>query len=259
MLLMRHDEGDSDYADLVQITQNANRAAALVGQLLAFSRKQTLRPQVLDMRDTLADLTHLLNRLVGEKLALDLQHAPGLRPIRVDKRQLEQVIMNLVVNARDAMPAGSTIRLETEAVHLPSGLERYHAVMPAGDYVAIRECDEGVGIPESLRRGVFEPFFSTKPPGQGTGLGLSTVYGIVKQSGGFIFLDSVEGIGTTFTLYFPVYVGPELADPPMPVQPPPRPKPGAQGLILLVEDELPVRGFAARALRLGGHTVLEAG
>jgi len=259
LLLMRHDEGDPDYADLVQITQNANRAAALVGQLLAFSRKQTLRPQVLDMRDTLADLTHLLNRLVGEKLALDLQHAPGLRPIRVDKRQLEQVIMNLVVNARDAMPAGGTIRLETEAVHLPSGLERDHAVMPAGDYVAIRVCDYGVGIPESLRRRVFEPFFSTKPPGQGTGLGLSTVYGIVKQSGGFIFLDSVEGIGTTFTLYFPVYAGPDLADPPMPVQSPPRPKPGAQGLILLVEDELPVRGFAARALRLGGHTVLEAG
>ena len=140
------------------------------------------------MRDTLADLTHLLNRLVGEKLALDLQHAPGLRPIRVDKRQLEQVIMNLVVNARDAMPAGGTIRLETEAVHLPSGLERDHAVMPAGDYVAIRVCDDGVGIPESLRRRVFEPFFSTKPPGQGTGLGLSTVYGIVKQSGGSSFL-----------------------------------------------------------------------
>ncbi len=203
LLLLRHDQTDPEYPDLIQIHQNANRAASLVGQLLAFSRKQNLMPQVLDLRDTLAELTHLLNRLVGEKVSLTLDHDPALAAIRADKRQLEQVIMNLVVNARDAMPAGGAIRIETANLHLSAALERDRATVPAGDYVVVRVIDHGTGIaPERLPK-IFEPFYTTKRLGEGTGLGLSTAYGIVKQTGGFIFADSVEGEGTVFSLYFP--------------------------------------------------------
>lgn len=258
LLLLRHDQGDADYSDLMQINQNANRAAALVGQLLAFSRKQTLRLEVLDMRDTLADLTHLLNRLVGEKVSLTLTHDPVLQSIRADKRQLEQVLMNLVVNARDAMPEGGEIQIETERLSLSVPLDRDRASVPAGEYVMLKVTDHGVGIPADKRQKVFEPFFTTKRTGEGTGLGLSTAYGIVKQSGGYIFLDSEVGSGTCFTLIFPVLDSVET-----PVVATPRaakfsaPKQG-DGVILLVEDEAPVRAFASRALRLRGYTVLEA-
>ncbi len=259
LLLLRHDPGDQDYGDLVQINQNANRAAALVGQLLAFSRKQTLRPETLDMRDTLADLTHLLNRLVGEKITLTLSHDPVLQPIRADKRQLEQVLMNLVVNARDAMPSGGEIKIITECAHLDKPLCRDQVTVPAGEYVTIQVNDGGVGIqPDKLHK-VFEPFFTTKRTGEGTGLGLSTAYGIVKQTGGYIFVDSKEGVGTSFTLYFPV-----LAQMLSPEAPKPAFEkiaaagPATGGVILLVEDEAPVRAFASRALRLRGYTVLEA-
>ncbi|WP_245947424.1 hybrid sensor histidine kinase/response regulator [Jannaschia seohaensis] len=203
LLLLRHGEGDEDYADLTQITQNANRAAALVGQLLAFSRKQTLEMQQIDLRDTLSDLAHLLNRLVGERVTLELDHDPGLVPIRGDRRQLEQVLMNLVVNARDAMPDGGTIRIETRCVTLDEPLTRDRATVPPGDYVVVTVSDEGNGIPPDMLRRIFEPFFTTKRPGEGTGLGLSMAYGIVKQSGGFIFADSTTGVGATFRLYFP--------------------------------------------------------
>ena len=259
LLLLRHDQGDSDYSDLVQINQNANRAAALVGQLLAFSRKQTLRPETLDMRDTLADLTHLLNRLVGEKVTLSLSHDPVLQPIRADKRQLEQVMMNLVVNARDAMPSGGEIRILTQSTHLKSPLTRDQVTVPAGDYITIKVSDDGCGIaPDKLQK-VFEPFFTTKRTGEGTGLGLSTAYGIIKQSGGYIFVDSTEGVGTCFSLYFPVLVQTERKEIRKETERPPavRSVPNA-GVILLVEDEAPVRAFASRALRLRGYTVLEA-
>ena len=260
LLLLRHDQGDPEFSDLVQINQNANRAAALVGQLLAFSRKQTLRPETLDMRDTLSDLTHLLNRLVGEKVTLTLNHDPILQPIRADKRQLEQVMMNLVVNARDAMPNGGEIRVVTECTHLDAPLERDQVSVPAGDYVTVKVQDEGVGIPADKMQKVFEPFFTTKRTGDGTGLGLSTAYGIVKQTGGYLFVDSQVGSGTCFTLYFPVLQRseqiPAAARSPMPAA-----RPSAKhgdGVILLVEDEAPVRAFASRALRLRGYTVLEA-
>ncbi len=258
LLLLRHDQGDPDFSDLVQINQNANRAAALVGQLLAFSRKQTLRPETLDMRDTLADLTHLLNRLVGEKVMLTLSHDPVLHPIRADKRQLEQVLMNLVVNARDAMPQGGEIRIITECTDLTEPLERDRVSVPPGKYVTVQVADDGVGIAADKLQKVFEPFFTTKRTGEGTGLGLSTAYGIIKQTGGYIFVDSTLGAGTCFTLYFPVL---EEAEP---ITPQPR-KSAAKasgkhgdGVILLVEDEAPVRAFASRALRLRGYTVLEA-
>ncbi len=207
LLLLRHDQDDMDYADLMQIHQNANRAASLVGQLLAFSRKQNLRPEMLDLRETLSDLTHLLNRLVGEKVTLSFSHDPGLHPIRADKRQLEQVLMNLVVNARDAMPGGGEIRIETFDTTLREPLKRDRATVPAGNYVVVKVSDQGVGIAPDKINKVFEPFYTTKRTGEGTGLGLSTAYGIVKQTGGFIFVDSVPGNGTCFTLYFPACEG----------------------------------------------------
>ncbi|AFO91234.1 hybrid sensor histidine kinase/response regulator [Phaeobacter inhibens] len=261
LLLLRHDQGDQDFGDLIQIHENANRAAALVSQLLAFSRKQTLQPEVLDVRDTLSDLTHLLNRLVGEKVTLTLSHDPVMRSIRADKRQLEQVLMNLVVNARDAMPQGGEIRIETEAVVLDQPLERNRAVVPAGDWVTVKVSDEGVGIsPDKLQK-VFEPFYTTKRTGEGTGLGLSTAYGIIKQTGGYIFVDSIKDQGTQFTLFFPVntQVEPEAA---AAITVDATAKPVAaqhgEGVVLLVEDEAPVRAFASRALRMRGYTVLEA-
>jgi two-component system cell cycle sensor histidine kinase/response regulator CckA len=259
LLLLRHDQGDPDFSDLVQINQNANRAAALVGQLLAFSRKQTLRPETLDMRDTLADLTHLLNRLVGEKVTLTLSHDPVLAPIRADKRQLEQVLMNLVVNARDAMPAGGEIRIVTEVTTLDHPLERDRVSVPAGRFVTVQVNDDGTGIPRDKLQKIFEPFFTTKRTGEGTGLGLSTAYGIVKQTGGFIFVDSEVGRGTSFTLYFPVLEGQPTTVSRAVVSPPDNgPPQRSDGVILLVEDEAPVRAFASRALRLRGYTVLEA-
>lgn len=281
LLLMRHDKGDPDFGDIDQIAQNANRAASLVGQLLAFSRKQTLRPEVLDLRDALGELSHLLNRLVGEKTTLSVRHDPGLPLIRADKRQLEQVIMNLVVNARDAMPNGGEIKVDTRFCSLSEPLRRDRTQVPAGDYAIVKVADQGTGIPKELQQKIFEPFFTTKKTGEGTGLGLSTAYGIVKQTGGFIFCDSAPDQGTCFTLYLPSYRGgrralaPDTtAATPTPIAMPPvvphRPKidpappklpdsdGAAEGVVLLVEDEAPVRAFASRALRMRGFTVIEA-
>jgi len=259
LLLLHHKADDPAYADLIQIHQNANRAAALVGQLLAYSRKQTLKPEQLDLQDVLSDLTHLLNRLVGEKVSLRLGHGAGGQTIRADRRKLEQVVMNLVVNARDAMPGGGTIRIDTEALTLRDDLRRDQAVVPAGEYALIRVSDTGCGIPPDRLQKIFEPFYTTKKTGEGTGLGLSTVYGIVKQSGGFIFVDSTEGEGSIFQLYFPINKGGDQIEPA--VSSDARKavvmRPG-EGVVLLVEDEAPVRAFASRALRMRGYTVLEA-
>ncbi len=258
LLLLRHDQNDPNYGDLVQINQNANRAAALVSQLLAFSRKQTLQPEVLDLRDTISDLIHLLNRLVGEKVRLILSHDPVLKPVRADKRQLEQVLMNLVVNARDAMPDGGEVRIETEVVVLSDPFTRDRATVQPGEYVTVKVIDSGVGIPADKLQKVFEPFYTTKRTGEGTGLGLSTVYGIVKQTGGFIFVDSVQGHGTEFIVYLPVSVAsPEAQPDAIPAADTQTARQG-EGVVLLVEDEAPVRAFATRALRLKGYTVLEA-
>lgn len=262
LLLMRHDPGDQDYSDLMQINENSNRAASLVGQLLAFSRKQTLQPEVIDLRDALSELTHLLNRLVGGNLSLSLTHDPALQPMRADKRQLEQVLMNLVVNARDAMPDGGEIQIETLMKRIEAPLRRDRAEVPAGEYVCIRVADQGCGIPPDRLSKVFEPFYTTKRAGKGTGLGLSMAYGIVKQSGGFIFADSIVGSGTTFSLYFPSYHAPEeqaLPDDIIVEAAEEESQPArTSGVVLLVEDEIPVRAFAARALRMRGYTVLEA-
>lgn len=258
LLLLRHDQGDQNYGDLIQIHQNANRAASLVGQLLAFSRKQNLQPEVIDIRDTLSDLTHLLNRLVGEKVILSLSHEQDLGAIRADKRQLEQVLMNLVVNARDAMPQGGEIRIVTQNLTLTEPVLRDRASVPPGEYVVVKVIDEGHGIPPDKLPKIFEPFYTTKRPGEGTGLGLSTAYGIVKQTGGFIFVDTEVDRGTEFSLSFPVYevsvadLKPEVAPVLKTLSV------SDEGVVLLVEDEAPVRAFASRALRLRGYTVLEA-
>lgn len=258
LLLHRHDQGDADYADLNQIRQNANRAAALVRQLLAFSRKQTLRPKVVNLVDALGEISHLLNRLLGEKVTLRIAHASDVNVVKVDERQFEQVIMNLVVNARDAMPDGGVVTIATLNTRIEAETRRGRAVMPRGDYVRIDVADTGVGIPRDRIDQIFEPFYTTKKQGEGTGLGLSTVYGIVKQTGGFIFVDSAPGHGATFSIYLPRHV-PTAADaPPKPKAPAPPPDLTGAGVVLLIEDEAPVRAFAARALRLRGYEVFEA-
>ncbi|MEM8570665.1 MAG: ATP-binding protein [Pseudomonadota bacterium] len=257
LLLMRHDVADLEHGDLMQIRQNANRAASLVRQLLAFSRKQTLRPTVINLQDTLSELTHLLNRLLSEKVTLRIDHGPDLSPVRVDERQLEQVIMNLVVNARDAMPRGGEVRITTRNMHLDEDLHRDRAVVFKGDYVVIEVADSGTGIPPDKLHKIFEPFFTTKQVGEGTGLGLSTAYGIIKQTGGFIFAASPPECGAIFSIYLPAYeteLREVVAEPEIRT---PRDLTG-RGLVLLVEDEDPVRSFAARALQLRGYTVIEA-
>ncbi len=258
LLLLRHDDGDQNYGDLIQIHQNANRAASLVGQLLAFSRKQNLQPEIIDLRDTLSDLTHLLNRLVGEKVTLSLYHDPALAQIKADKRQLEQVLMNLVVNARDAMSGAGDIKVVTENLTLETQMIKDRAEVPPGDYVVVKVIDEGHGIaPEKLQK-IFEPFWTTKRQGEGTGLGLSTAYGIVKQTGGFIFAESEIGKGTQFSLLFPSHRMAVAEPAPVAAVESKVMNVNGDGVVLLVEDEAPVRAFASRALRLRGYTVLEA-
>ncbi len=205
-LLSAHKPTDPSFADIMQIKQNANRAASLVRHLLAFSRKQTLRPQVLDIGEVLSDLRMLLQRLIGEKVTLTVVHGRDLWPVKVDISQFEQVIVNLAVNARDAMPSGGRLQVRTSNVTKEDS-ERYRGRgMPAADYVLVEVADSGTGIPAKILDKIFEPFFSTKEVGKGTGLGLSTVYGIIKQTGGFVYVDSVEQQGATFRIFLPRHI-----------------------------------------------------
>ena len=207
LMLMRHTPGDSDYDDIQQIKSNSNRAAGLTRQLLAFSRQQTLRPQVLQLPDVVSEVSHLLKRLLGETVVLVVKHGRNLGSIRADPGQLEQVIINLAVNARDAMASkgGGTLTIQTYAVRSDQVAELGSEILPIADYTALSVSDTGCGIPPNVLGKVFEPFFTTKEVGKGTGLGLSTVYGIVKQSGGFIFADSKVDEGTRFIIYLPVH------------------------------------------------------
>lgn len=257
LLLQRHRLGDPSFPDIMQIRQNANRAANLVRQLLAFSRQQTLRPRVLDLTDVIAELSHLLARLMGERITVDVVHARDLKPVKVDQGQFEQVVINLAVNARDAMPEGGTLTIRTAHLSLGTPETRGPETIPAGDWVTVEVRDTGSGIsPEHMAR-VFEPFFTTKPIGAGTGLGLSTVYGIVRQTGGYVFLESELGKGTAFTIWLPAYTGPTEAEAtPEAERRSPADLTGA-ATILLVEDEDPVRLFSARALRGKGYKVVE--
>ncbi len=268
LMLMRHSPGDSDYDDIQQIRLNSNRAASLTRQLLAFSRQQTLRPQILQLPDVISEVSNLLKRLLGETVTLVVKHGRNLGAVRADPGQLEQVVMNLGVNARDAMLSrgGGTLTIETLAVpaadiaRIASERQMTPEAMPVADYTALRVSDTGSGIPADILPKIFEPFFTTKEVGKGTGLGLSTVYGIVKQSGGYIFADSKPGKGAVFTIYLPVHRA-DAAAAASPRASRAKVKPAelwGSGTILLVEDEDMVRAVAERALARQGYTVLTA-
>ena len=212
-LLNAHKPTDPSFQDIMQIKQNANRAASLVRQLLAFSRKQTLRPQVLDLGERLEDLTIMLRRLIGEKVKLEVKHDRDLWPVKADISQFEQVVVNLAVNARDAMPDGGKLDIRTANVTAADAARLQYKGMPAAEYVRVEVSDTGTGIPPEIIDKIFDPFFSTKEVGKGTGLGLSTVYGIVKQTGGFIYPDSKPGKGTTFRIFLPRHVPGEAEEP----------------------------------------------
>ncbi|WP_454883691.1 response regulator [Sphingomonas oryzagri] len=257
LILMRHTPGDSDYDDIQQIRHNANRAAGLTRQLLAFSRQQTLRPQVLQLPDVISEVSNLLRRLMGDSMQLVINHGRAIGPVRADPGQLEQVIVNLAVNARDAMPDGGMLTIRTYGVSAAEVRRLGADVLPAGDYSAFSVTDTGTGIPPDVLPKIFEPFFTTKDVGKGTGLGLSTVYGIVKQSGGFIFADSEMGKGTSFVVYLPVFHG-EIASPEKEKAKEAPQELWGSGSILVVEDEDMVRSVAERALSRQGYQVRTA-
>lgn len=255
LMLLRHQPGDSDYDDIQQIKNNSNRATSLTRQLLAFSRQQTLRPQILQLANVVADVSSLLKRLLGETVQLEVHHGRGLGAVRADPGQLEQVIINLGVNARDAMPKGGVVHISTAAVSQSEVSAISREFLPIGDYVQLSVEDSGVGITKENLSKIFEPFFTTKEMGKGTGLGLSTVYGIVKQSGGFIFVDSKPREGTRFDIFLPVHRG-EISAPDMTKRALSKPKDlWGSGRILIVEDEDMVRAVAERALTRQGYVV----
>ena len=260
LLLSSHRPTDPAFRDIRQIKETANRAAGLTRQLLAFSRRQTLRPEVLDLRDALSEMQILLGRIFGEKNELDIRHGRDLWFVKADMTQLEQVMLNLLVNARDAMPAtGGRVQIRTRNVSKDDCAEFGDKSLPAAEYVLVEVEDNGSGIPPDVLEKIFEPFFTTKEVGKGTGLGLSTVFGIVRQSGGFILVDSEPGRGSTFRIFLPRYVPEEKRVPEKiaVVEKPPTDYTG-QGVVMLVEDEDSVRSIGARALSSRGFTVLEA-
>lgn len=261
LLLEKYTPSDQYFNDVMQIKQNANRASNLVRQLLAFSRQQTLQPKVLNVTDMIVELSVLLKRLLGAKVELKVIHGRNVGFIKADQIQFEQVIINLVVNARDAMKEGGTLTIQTLSYATKEPKFLREDTMPPGNYVLIEVADSGTGIPESHLNKIFDPFFSTKEKGRGTGLGLSTVYGIVNQTGGFISVESEMGVGTKFSIYFPQVPEKEVAEA--------RAKEKQKienkivdvtgtGTILLVEDEDAVRMFSSRALRDKGYKVIEA-
>jgi two-component system cell cycle sensor histidine kinase/response regulator CckA len=260
LMLMRHTPGDIDYDDIQQIKSNSNRAAGLTRQLLAFSRQQTLRPQVLQLPDVVSEVSHLLKRLLGETVELVVKHGRNLGPIRADPGQLEQVIINLAVNARDAMApkGGGTLTIQTYSVKANQVAELGSDILPIADYSALSVTDTGTGIEPGILGKIFEPFFTTKEVGKGTGLGLSTVYGIVKQSGGFIFADSKPGEGTRFVIYLPVHREEAAAGRTRSAPKAKKDELWGTGTVLLVEDEPTVRSVAERALTRHGYKVLTA-
>ena len=265
LLLQRHSPKDQSFADIMQVKQNANRAANLVRQLLAFSRQQTLQPKVLVITDVLAELSHLLRRLIGADIELKMVHGRDLWQVKVDQSQLEQVIINLAVNARDAVDAGGTLTIRTSNLASSDIASGRHTSLPPGNYVILEVSDTGEGIPKDILDKIFEPFFTTKEVGSGTGLGLSTVYGIINQTGGHIFVDSELGKGACFTIYLPQNESSAATETdenpsvePVPALAAPASDLTGFGTIMLVEDEDAVRMFGARALRNKGYNVVEA-
>ncbi|MCB1472432.1 MAG: PAS domain-containing protein [Rhodobiaceae bacterium] len=257
LLLASHSTTDPSFNDISSIKQNAQRAAGLVRQLLAFSRRQTLRPQVLKLNEAISELAVLLRRLIGAKVKLEITRGRELWPVKADLTQLEQVIINLAVNARDAMPDGGELVIETRNVAAADVGAYGQQLLPEAAYVEIVVTDTGTGMSKEIMDKIFDPFFSTKEVGKGTGLGLSTVYGIVKQTGGFIFCDSEPGKGTTFRIFLPRCADDEAGSAGQVAKTEVKDLTG-HGAILIVEDEDAVRAFAARALSAAGYTVIEA-
>jgi signal transduction histidine kinase/CheY-like chemotaxis protein len=250
--------GDRALRDLEQIRKSGERAAALTRQLLAFSRRQILQPTIVDVNATVADLGSLMQRLIGEDIRLDLRLDPAIERIKADPGQLEQVIMNIAVNARDAMPDGGTLTIRTDTVTVNEEFFRRHGVVVEHDirrFTRLSMSDTGIGMDEQTKRRIFEPFFTTKPKGRGTGLGLATVYGIVKQSGGFVFVNSAPLKGATFDVYLPCTedIGRGLTD-----AVPDSVSAGGHECILLVEDEDAVRSLSRSFLERHGYSVIEA-
>ena len=260
LLLQTHRPTDPAYRDIMNIKSSANRAAGLVRQLLAYSRRQTLQAEVLELGELITDLSALLNKALGEKIALKILPARDLWHVKADKTQFEHVIINLAVNARDAMPDGGCLTVRTRNVSERESLKLGGQGINAGEYLLVEVEDTGVGIPPDVIGRIFEPFFTTKDVGKGTGLGLSTVYGIVKQTGGYIFADSKMGEGTIFRVYLPRHIVEHEDELPQRAKKaePTRDSTGT-GRVLLVEDEDVVRSFAVRALSRQGYEVLEAG
>ncbi len=256
LLLSRLKPGDPLHRDAELIQKTAHRAVALTGQLLAFSRKQVLQPRVLDLNQVAAGVEPLLRRLIGEDVELVIAPAPDLWRVKADPGQLEQVVMNLVVNARDAMPQGGKLTISTRNADVDESAAASEVNLRPGSYAALSVTDSGTGMSAETRSHIFEPFFTTKDPGKGTGLGLSTVYGIVEQSGGAITVDSELGRGTTFMIYLPRVE--EMAEVAAPVERARASRSTARTL-LLVDDEPEVRGLAGEILRRVGYTLLEAG
>ncbi len=241
--------------DVVRVRAAATRGAALTQQLLAFSRKQHLQPRIIVLNDIVGEMQRMMGRILGEDVRLDVELAPDIAAVEADPSQIAQVLVNLAVNARDAMPGGGLLSISTHEVDLDDA--RAHALgeLSAGRYVRLRVSDTGHGMDDATRARAFEPFFTTKRPGKGTGLGLATVFGIVRQSGGGITIESAPGRGSTFDVFLPCVAGSALASMAAPPMSPPR---KAQGTILLVEDDPHVRAAVGRQLRSRGFDVLEA-
>jgi two-component system, cell cycle sensor histidine kinase and response regulator CckA len=258
LLLDELEEQDNRRNLVTQVRKSADRAASLTRQLLAFSRKQVLEPRLIDLNRVVRDMDKLLRRLIGEDVALVSRLAPAMRLTYADPGQIEQVVMNLAVNARDAMPEGGTLTIETEIVELDEDYVRERPEVEVGPHVALSMSDTGYGMDESTRSRIFEPFYTTKDVGKGTGLGLSTVYGIVKQSGGHIWVYSEPGRGATFKIYFPLMAA-EGEGGERPSPPEGTPISGGRGeTILVVEDDEDVRFLTTRVLRKQGYDVHEA-
>ncbi len=249
--------GSTEAMDAAEIGHAADRAAGLTRQLLAFSRKQLLTPEVIDLREVVDQLGVMLRRLIGEDIRFVIQHAAGAATVRVDRSQTEQVILNLALNARDAMPQGGTLTIATSVVQVDAEFAGRHEGMEAGSYLSLAVQDTGIGMDDAIRTRAFDPFFTTKDPGKGTGLGLSTVYGIVRQSGGCVWIESHPGAGTAVRVYFPL-VPAETAEIAAPHPAAPGPRLDRSTTILVVEDEAMVRDLVARSLRRDGYTVLVA-
>ncbi|HTR78559.1 MAG TPA: ATP-binding protein, partial [Gemmatimonadaceae bacterium] len=255
MLLAAHTESDETTGSLREIKGAAERAAALTRQLLAFTRQQLLQPRLLDLNETVTNVDRMLRRLITENIEVRTVLSTALGFVKADPGQIEQVLINLAVNARDAMRDGGTLTIETNNVELDGSYVHQGAVAKAGPYVMLAVTDTGTGIPPDIRERIFEPFFTTKAQGHGTGLGLSTVHGIVEQSGGHVWVYSEMGIGTTFKVYLP-RVAHEDADAQRPAAAPAT-KRGTE-TVLLVEDDAAVRSVASRVLSRAGYTVIEA-